>query len=190
MEKSGLGLRVAQGIYLNENENENEKKPGLGRRIAQGIYLNENSNSNSTTSARAHNSNNNSLFEHNSNENSNASHENWTEKVLGKPKKKENGRVGFLNTRRVRRIDQEGKSRRNFWRHQTRTRKVLGNAKVNETRSNTNYAAARLVAAAHEKSHSFNEMVNFIAKARTEPSVKAAAVLRAQKKYKNLGATW
>ena len=98
--------------------------------------------------------------------------------------------VKFANTRRVRRIEPNGKSRTNFWRHKTKTRKAIGNAKVNTKKSNTSYAAARLVAAAHEKAYSFNEMRNFVEKSRTTQNVKEAALKRIEKKYKNLGATW
>jgi hypothetical protein len=98
--------------------------------------------------------------------------------------------VKFATTRRVRRIEPLGKSRRNFWRHKTKTRKALGDAQVNTNKSNTSYAAARLVASAHKKTHTFNEMRNFVEQARTKPNVKAAALRRVDKKYKNLGATW
>ncbi len=189
MERPGLGRRVARGIYLNEND-ENEKKPGLGRRIAQGIYLNEensnnNSNNNSNTSVRAHNSNNESLFEHNSNEDSNESHENWTEKVSGKPRKKENGRVGFSNTRSVRRIDPFGQSRRNFFRHVTRTRKALGNVAINRDKTRKSYSVARLVATAHKQGNSYNSMRNFVQRAKAAADVKEGALRRLETRYKN-----
>jgi hypothetical protein len=82
-------------------------------------------------------------------------------------------KLRFSETRRVRRIDPMGKSRKSN--HRTHTRKHLAyNVPNKSNQSKLKASAARLVAAAHKKSHSYNEMVEFIK--RTWSILKAANI--------------
>jgi hypothetical protein len=148
--------------------------------VAQGIYIN-NSNSNSSNS----NSNNSSIFSHSSNSNSNSSINEWNEEMP--PHKPNTSRkIRFSKTRRVRRIEPFGKFRKTRGQHKTRTRKHLAyNLPNKSNQTKIKASAARLLAAAHEKSNSYNEMVEFIKRASGPTTVKTAALQRFIARYKN-----
>jgi hypothetical protein len=138
-------------------------------RVGPGVFLEENSNSNSS------NSNSNS-----SNSNSNVS--NWNEPIH-QQRNNPHHRIRFHTHRRVRQIPALGKSLP-VRRHST-TRKRLKNIPNISEESKIKYAAARLIAAAHKKSNSYNEIVAFIKKARGPANVKTAALKRFISRYHN-----
>ena len=80
-------------------------------RVGPGIYV-ENSNSNSSNS-NSSNSNNSSLFSHSSDSNSNSSINEWNEEMPSQ-KPDFSRKLRFSETRRVRRIDPFGKSRKSI----------------------------------------------------------------------------
>jgi phage terminase large subunit-like protein len=88
----------------------------------------------------------------------------------------------------VKRINQSGKSKRLGKGHQTRTRRHLGkNVNVSANVSRNRYAAARLVAAAHKQSHTYDEMKGFIERARAPSSIKLLALHRIKTRYPDFG---
>ena len=150
-------------------------------RVGPGIYV-ENSNSNSSNS-NSSNSNNSSLFSHSSDSNSNSSINEWNEEMPSQ-KPDFSRKLRFSETRRVRRIDPFGKSRKSN--HRTHTRKHLAyNVPNKSNQSKLKASAARLVAAAHKKSYSYNEIVEFIKRASGPANVKTAALQRLISRYRN-----
>jgi hypothetical protein len=145
--------------------------------VGPGVYLEENSNSNSS------NSNNSSIFSHSSNSNSNSSVNEWNEEMPHN-RQDPSRKLRFSETRRVRRIDPMGKSRKSN--HRTHTRKHLHyNVPNKSNQSQVKAAAARLIAAAHAKKHTYNEMLEFIKHSRGPENVKAAALQRFISRYRN-----
>lgn len=168
----------------------------MSARLGPGIVLNtnnSNSNSNSSnTNSSNSNSSKNSLFSRNSNYESNSnssSNENeWEEALEPNGSPRANSRLRFATTRKVKRINQSGKSKRLPKGHQTKTRRHYGpNIRVNTNISRNRYAAARLVAAAHKRSYSYDEMKEFIERARTTPGVKLLALHRIKSRYPDFG---
>ena len=165
----------------------------MSRRLGPGIVINNNnsnSNNNSNNSNTNSNSNNNSLFSRNSNNSSNnSSNENeWEESVNNTNTPRPNSRLRFAKTRKVKRINASGKSRKVPAGHKTKTRRHVGNrVNVNQNASRNLYAAARLVAAAHKQSYSYDEMKEFIERARSPASVKALALRKIRMKYPDFG---
>lgn len=97
-------------------------------------------------------------------------------------------RIRFAKTRRVKRINQSGKSKPVPKGHQTKTRRHLGkNVNVSANVSRNRYAAARLVAAAHKQSYSYDEMKEFIERARAPSSVKLLALHKIKMRYPDFG---
>jgi hypothetical protein len=176
--------------HTSKNKDNTPSSP-LGR----GIVLNtNNSNSNSSNSNSNSSSNNNSLFSRNSNESSNNSSNNssneneYEEELSNGNSPRPNSRLRFAKTRRVKRINQSGKSKSVPKGHQTKTRRQYGtNVKVNVKVSRDRYAAARLVAAAHKQSYSYDEMKEFIERARAPTSVKLLALHRIKMRYPDFG---
>jgi hypothetical protein len=167
----------------------------MSARLGPGIDINNNnSNSNSSNNNSNNsnsNSNNNSLFSRNSNNSSNNSSSNeneWEEAVNNTNSPNPHSRLRFAKTRKVKRINQSGKSKAVGKGHRTKTRRHVGNrVNVNQNASRNLYAAARLVAAAHKQSYSYDEMKEFIDRARTSASVKALALRKIRMKYPDFG---
>ena len=165
----------------------------MSRRLGPGIvYNNNNSNSNSSNSSSNSNSNNNSLFSHNSNNtnsNTSSNESNWEEALAPNGNSpRPTSRLRFAKTRRVKRINKSGKSKRVGKGHQTKTRRHIGtNVNVSANVSRNRYAAARLVAAAHKQSYSYDEMKEFIERARAPSSVKLLALHRIKMRYPDFG---
>jgi hypothetical protein len=149
--------------------------------VGPGVFVETNSNSNSNSNSS--NSNNSSLFSYSSSSNSNSSVNEWNEE-MPRQKSDPSRKLRFSETRRVRRIDPMGKSRKSN--HRTRTRKHLQyNLPNKSNQSQVKAAAARLIAAAHAKKHTYNEMLEFIKRARGPANVKTAALQRFMSRYRN-----
>ena len=147
--------------------------------LGPGVYVELNSNSNSNSSR----STDSSLFSHSSNSNSNSSVNEWNEE-MPRQKPDPSRKLRFSETRRVRRIDPMGKSRKSN--HRTRTRRHLHyNLPNKSNQSQVKAAAARLIAAAHAKKHTYNEMLEFIKRSRGPANVKTAALQRFMSRYHN-----
>ena len=157
-------------------------------RLGPGLILelsNSNSNSNSNSSS---NSTNSTLFARSSSNKSSSAKSEWEEEVPAGKSGKANARTRFATTRRVRRISPSGKSKSIGPGHRTRTRKHVGErVNVNATQSRDRYSAARLVAAAHKKSYTYDELKDFIDKARVSPAVRTLALQRIMRLYPNFG---
>jgi hypothetical protein len=146
--------------------------------VGRGVFVEVNSNSNSNSS----NSNSsNSSFNYNSNS-SNSSVSNWNEPIH-QQRNNPHHRIRFHTHRRVRQIPALGKSLP-VRRHST-TRKRLTTIPNRSEESRIKFAAARLIAAAHKKSNSYNEIVKFIKKSRGPANVKNAALKRFISRYHN-----
>lgn len=160
----------------------------MNSRLGLGIVIYNNNSNNSNTNS---NSNNNSLFSRNSNNSSNNSSSNeneWEEAVNNTNSPKPHSRLRFAKIRKVKRINASGKSRKVPAGHTTKTRRHVGNrVNVNQNASRNLYAAARLVAAAHKQSYSYDEMKEFIERARSPASVKALALRKIRMKYPDFG---
>lgn len=145
-------------------------------RVGPGVFIEENSNSS--------NSNASSEYLNLSNSNSNSSNSNSNESIrLPKQNVSRPYTVGFQTRRRVRHIPSLGKSQP-VHRHST-TRKRLNHIPNQSKESSVKAAAARLLANAHKKSNTYNEMLKFIKKASGPLNVKKAALMRLSSRYRN-----
>ena len=167
----------------------------MSSRLGLGIELNNNnsnSNNNSNNSNSNSNSNNNSLFSRNSNNSSNNSSSNeneWEEEVKNNTNSpKPHSRLRFKKTLKVKRINESGKSKKVPAGHRTKTRRHFGpNVIINQSVTRNRYSVARLIAAAHEKSHTYDEMKEFIERARAPKNMKNLALRKIQMKYPDFG---
>jgi hypothetical protein len=156
----------------------------MSTRIGPGLYL-EHSNSNSNSNSNSSNSTNGTLFFRGSNSTASSKKSEWNENVAVKSPNP-GAQIRFAHRKTVRRISPSGKSRAIGQSHRTRTRKRFASPiKANITRRS--YSAARLVAAAHKPSYSYDEMKEFIEKARAPAAVKEAALRSIRMKYPNFG---
>ncbi len=163
-------IPVGRGVFVEVNSNSNSNSNSS----------NSNSNSNSSNSNSSSNSSN-SNFNYNSNS-SNSNISNWNEPIH-QQRNNPHKRIRFHTYRRVRQIPAEGKSLP-VRRHST-TRKRLTSIPNRSEESKIKFAAARLIAAAHKKSNSYNEIVKFIKKAQEPENVKIAALKRFISRYRN-----
>lgn len=148
--------------------------------VGRGVFVEVNSNSNSNSNSSNSNSSS-SSFHYNSNS-TNSSVSNWNEPIH-QQRNNPHKTLRFHKYKHMRRIPAEGKSLP--VRRYSTTRKRLTTIPNRSEESRIKFAAARLIAAVHKKSNSYNEIVKFIKKSRGPANVKTAALKRFISRYHN-----